>query len=178
MRARVHYVLPLTVLLLLGEKPRTAATLAILGILPDVDALLLLHRSLSHSIIVMALIIAPPLIYTRSRRPDLQHTLILAFLVLASHPILDLETYTPILWPITSNSYSLKLSLNAVMQKGFSLKPAIVLNTVPTVFETAQGFDYPLFTENGVLIAVILLAPIIYNQIKKNRINTSASAFC
>ena len=90
----------------------------------------------------------------------------LAFLVLASHPILDLESMTPILWPITSNSYMLRLSLNGVLQEGFSLKPAIALSSEPTVFTLAQGFDYPLFTENGVLIAIILLAPILYNQIR------------
>ena len=162
----VHYVLPLAALMLLGVKPRTSATLAILGVIPDVDALMLVHRSLSHSIVVMGLIIAPLYVIARYRYPGLQRTLYLAFLVLVSHPVLDLESMTPILWPITSNSIMLRLSLNGVMQEGFSLKPAIVLSSEPTVFTLAQGFDYPLFTETGVLIAVILLAPILYNQIR------------
>ena len=166
MEPLVHYVLPLAALMLIGVKPRTAATLAILGVIPDVDALLLVHRSISHSIVIMGLIITPLIVIAKYRYPDLQRTLLQAFLVLVSHPILDFESMTPILWPITSNSYMLKLSLNGVMQEGFSLKPAIVLSSEPTVFTLAQGFDYPLFTENGVLIAVILLAPIIYNQIR------------
>ena len=165
MEPLVHYVLPLTALMLVGVKPRTAAILALLGVIPDIDALMLIHRSISHSIVIMGLINAPLYLIAKHRYPDLQHNLLQAFLVLVSHPILDLEAMTPILWPITSNSYMLRLSLNGVMQEGFSLKPSIVLTSVPTVFTLAQGFDYPLFTENGVLIAVILLAPIIYNQI-------------
>jgi membrane-bound metal-dependent hydrolase YbcI (DUF457 family) len=80
--------------MLLDVKPRTAATLATLGVISDVDALMLIHRSISHSILIMGLIIAPLLVYAKYRRPDLQNTLILAFLVLASHPILDLESLT------------------------------------------------------------------------------------
>ena len=163
----VHYVLPLAALMILGVKPRKAATLAILGVIPDIDALLLIHRSLSHSIVIMGLIIAPLLVYAKYRRPDLQNTLILAFLVLASHPILDLESLTPIFWPLLPYSISLKLSLNGVMQEGLSLRPSISMNSQPTIFTKASGFDYPLFTQEGLLISLILLAPIIYNQIKK-----------
>ena len=160
----VHYVLPLAALMLVDVKPRTAATL--LGVIPDVDALLLVHRSISPSIVIMGLITAPLIVIARYRIPDLQRTLYLAFLVLASHPLLDLESMTPILWPITSNSIMLRLSLNGVMREGFSLVPAIVLSSEPTALTLAQGFDYPLFTENGVLIALILLTPILYNQIQ------------
>jgi len=43
MEPLLHYVLPLTALILLGEKPRTAAILATLGVASDIDALLLIH---------------------------------------------------------------------------------------------------------------------------------------
>ena len=163
----VHYVLPLAALMLLGVKPRTAATLAILGVISDVDALMLIHRSISHSILIMGLIIAPLLVYAKYRRPDLQNTLLLAFLVLASHPILDLESLTPIFWPLLPYSLSLKLSLNGVIEEGLSLRPLISMSSQPTIFTKATGLDYPLFTQEGLLISLILLAPIIYNQIKK-----------
>ena len=166
MEPLVHYALPLTALLLAGVQPKKAAILAFLGVIPDIDALMLVHRSISHSIIIMGLIIAPLYLIAKIRYPDLKQPLLLAFLVLSSHPVLDLESMTPILWPITSNSYMLQLSLNGVMQEGFSLKPSITLSSTPTAFTLAEGFDYPLFTENGFLIAVILLVPIAYNQIQ------------
>jgi hypothetical protein len=98
---------------------------------------------------------------------SLQNTLLLAFLVLVSHPILDLESLTPIFLPLLSYSISLKLSLNGVIQEGLSLRPLISMTSQPTIFTTASGLDYPLFTQEGILISLILLTPIIYNQIKK-----------
>ena len=170
MEPRLHYVLPLVALILLGEKPRKAAILAILGTLSDIDALLLIHRSLSHSIVIIGLIFTPLLAYARLRRPDLQRIMFLAFLVTASHPIMDLASLTPILWPILEYSVSLKLSLNGVVEEGLTFKPRININQSPTIFTRATGFDYTLFTQDGLLMAFILLLPIIYNQIKKRKL--------
>jgi len=167
MEPLLHYVLPLVALILLGEKPRTAAILATLGVLSDIDALLLIHRSLSHSIIIIGLIYSPLFVYARLRRPELLRTFILAFLVSISHPIMDLASMTPILWPIYQNSVSLKLSLNGVIQDGLTFKPRLNINQSPTDFTLLSGVDYPLFTQDGLLIAFILLLPIFYNQVKK-----------
>ncbi len=86
MEPLLHYILPLTALILLGEKPRTAAILATLGVASDIDALLLIHRSLSHSLVIIGLIYTPLFVYAWHRKPELQRTFILAFLVSASHP--------------------------------------------------------------------------------------------
>jgi membrane-bound metal-dependent hydrolase YbcI (DUF457 family) len=167
MEPLLHYILPLTALILLGEKPKTSAILATLGVVSDIDALLLIHRSLSHSLVIIGLIYTPLFLYAWHRKPGLQRTFILAFLVSASHPILDLGGLTPILWPIIQNSLSLHMSLNGVMQEGFSFRPRINIKQVPTDFSRFTGFDYPLFTQDGLLTATILLLPIIYNQINK-----------
>ena len=167
MEPLLHYILPLTALILLGEKPKTAAILATLGVASDIDALLLIHRSLSHSLVIIMLIYTPLFVYAWHRKPELQRTFILAFLVSASHPILDLGGLTPILWPIIQHSISLQLSLNGVMQDGLSFRPSININQSPTDFTRFTGFDYPLFTQDGLLTAIILLLPIIYNQINK-----------
>ncbi|TFH13750.1 hypothetical protein E4H04_11435 [Candidatus Bathyarchaeota archaeon] len=75
--------------------------------------------------------------------------------------ILDLESLTPIFWPLLPYSISLKLSLNGVIQEGLGLRPIISMSSQPTIFTKASGFDYPLFTQEGLLISLILLAPII-----------------
>jgi predicted nucleotidyltransferase len=49
----IHLILPLTALTLLGVDFRKALPLALFGLLPDLDALLLIHRSLSHSLPVL-----------------------------------------------------------------------------------------------------------------------------
>jgi len=167
MEPLLHYVLPLIALILLGEKPRTAAILATLGVVSDIDALLLIHRSLSHSLIIIGLIYTPLFVYAWFRKPELQRTFILAFLVTASHPILDLGGMTPILWPIIQHSISLQLSLNGVVQEGLTFRPRININQAPTDFTRVTGIDYPLFTQDGLLTTLILLLPLTYNLIKK-----------
>ena len=167
MEPLLHYVLPLIALILLGEKPRTAAILATLGVVSDIDALLLIHRSLSHSLIIIGLIYTPLFVYAWFRKPELQRTFILAFLVTASHPILDLGGMTPILWPIIQHSISLQLSLNGVVQEGLTFRPRININQAPTDFTRVAGIDYPLFTQDGLLIMLILFLPLTYNLIKK-----------
>lgn len=161
----LHIILPLIALLLLGEKPKTAITLAVIGILPDVDALLLIHRSLSHSIIIMTIVFAPIILYTKFRRPELQKIAFLAFLVAVSHPILDLESLTPIFWPIYQNSISIKLAINGVVDQGYGIRPIFKLSQSPTDFTKALSIDYPIFTTNGLLISMVLILPVMYNKL-------------
>ena len=65
----MHFALPLTALLLLRLELRTATPLALLGLLPDLDALLLIHRSFSHSVVVLGLLFLPILLIARRYRP-------------------------------------------------------------------------------------------------------------
>jgi membrane-bound metal-dependent hydrolase YbcI (DUF457 family) len=162
-----HFILPLAALLLLGEDLRTAAPLALLGLLPDLDALLLLHRSISHSVAVMGLLFLLLLLYARHYSPDHQRTVTLVFLVTASHPILDLGGLTPILWPIYPYSISVRLALNGVLGEGLGLSPRVdIIQALPD-FSKVTSIDYPLFTQEGLLLTVVLLLPILYNLAKR-----------
>ena len=166
MEPLLHVVLPFVSLVLLGLKRRDAALLSLLGVVPDLDAVLLVHRSLSHSILVMLFIFAPIYFYSWKYKPRHSRTVFLAFLVLASHPLLDLGGYTPILWPLLQNSVRLGISLNGVVDKGIGFKPHLHLSQEPTNFIKYTSIDYPLFSYDGLLTAIILLAPIIYQQIQ------------
>jgi membrane-bound metal-dependent hydrolase YbcI (DUF457 family) len=166
MEPLMHFILPLASLMLLGEKPKTAVPLAVLGVLPDIDALLLIHRSISHSIIVIAVIFTPLVLYARFRAPELERIMILGFLVTISHPFLDLGGSTPILWPLISDSFMIKLALNGVVDHGVGIKPQLSVRSEPTVFTKHTSLDYPLFTYDGLVTALILLIPIIYKYVQ------------
>ena len=161
----LHFVLPFIALILLGEKPKAAMALAFIGILPDVDALLLIHRSFTHSIFIMMVVFVPVILYTKYRSPELQRTVLLAFLVAISHPILDLESLTPIFWPIYQNSIAIRRAINGVVNEGYGIRPSIKLNQSPTDVAIAVSLDYPFFTTNGLLIALILILPVIYKNV-------------
>jgi len=162
----VHFVVPLAALMLLGIELKTAVPLAVLGVLPDLDSLLLIHRSFSHSIIVIGLLFLAIFLVIRHYTPAHQGIVVLGFLVVASHLILDLGGLTPILWPIYPFDVAAKFSLNIVVGNGFGLSPSLSLTQVPTDFSRMPGLDYPLFTEEGLLLAVVLLMPVLYNLVK------------
>jgi membrane-bound metal-dependent hydrolase YbcI (DUF457 family) len=163
----VHFALPLAALLLLGLDLRKAVPLALLGILPDLDSLLLIHRSFSHSIIVLSLLFLTIFILIRHYRPAHQRTVLLGFLVVASHIFLDLGALTPIFWPIYPYNISISFSLNIVLGNGLGLSPILHVTQVPTDFSRVPGFDYPLFTEEGMLITAVLLLPTFYKLAKR-----------
>jgi membrane-bound metal-dependent hydrolase YbcI (DUF457 family) len=158
-----HFALPLAALLLLRLELRTAAPLALLGVLPDLDSLLLIHRSFSHSIIILGLLFLMILLAVRRYRPAHQRTVILGFLVVASHLVLDLGSLTPILWPVYPFDIALKFSLNIVLGNGLGLSPSLNVTQAPTTFGRVPGLDYPLFTEQGVLLTAVLMVPVLYN---------------
>jgi hypothetical protein len=153
-------------------KPKEAIILAVFGVLPDMDAILLVHRSFSHSIIVIALIYAPIYICSRLFKPEYARIILLGFLVTISHPILDLGGYTPILWPIYKDSIRLGVSLNGIVNEGIGFRPNVRIKTEPTSFIKYSSIDYPLFTYDGLIISLILLLPIMYQHIELVRTNS------
>ena len=168
----IHFVVPLAALMLLGIKLRTAVPLAILGLLPDLDSLLLIHRSFSHSIIVIGLLFSTIFLIVRHYKPAHQGIVVLGFLVVASHLILDLGGLTPILWPIYPFDVAAKFSLNIVVGNGLGLSPSLNLTQAPTDFSRMPSLDYPLFTEEGLLLTIVLLLPVLYNLAKSNHKGT------
>jgi len=92
---------------------------------------------------------------------------ILAFLATASHSLLDLGGLTPILWPLYPYSVSIRGSLNGVIGGGVGLSPRFDVTKALPDFSRVTGFDYPLFTQDGLLLTIILLLPVLYNLLSK-----------
>jgi membrane-bound metal-dependent hydrolase YbcI (DUF457 family) len=168
MEPLLHVVVPFAALILLGIKPRVAAPIAMLGMLPDLDALLLTHRSLSHSVIILSLAYAPVLAVTWFLRPQWRGYVVIGLLVLILHPVTDMMGgYTPVLWPILNDSIRLNLSLNGRISEGVTISPTMSVQSIPTVFQSVTSLDYPLFTGEGFMISLILLTPIALDMIRK-----------
>jgi membrane-bound metal-dependent hydrolase YbcI (DUF457 family) len=163
----VHFVLPLAALLLLGVSLRRAVPLAMLGLLPDLDSVFLIHRSFSHSIVVIGLLFIPVFLLIRCLQPVHQGTVVLAFLVLASHVVLDLGSLTPVFWPFYPFDVSLRFSLNLVVGNGVGFSPSLSVVQAPTDFSRMPGLDYPLFTEEGLFLSVVLLIPVLFRILKR-----------
>ena len=163
-------MIPFVALVLLGVKPHKAAPLAVLGVLPDLDALLLVHRSVSHSVVVLSLAWAPVLAFAYFIRPEYRRMAALGLLVLLSHPVVDvMGGSTPILWPLMDTSLHLIFSLNGKVGEGVSLIPRLEVQRTATVFKQVASLDYPLFTGEGLVVSLILLTPMVLNLLRERR---------
>ena len=167
MEPLIHLILPLTALTLLGVDFRKALPLALFGLLPDLDALLLIHRSLSHSLPVLLAFAAGAALLAYAVKPGLRNYIVLATLATASHPILDLFTgYTPILWPLSSHSLWVKTELGVHIGGSLTLLPSVKLLAQPTTFHRLESLDAPLFTGEGLITSLILTAPLILKAVR------------
>ena len=163
----IHFIVPFTALTLVSVEFRKALPISLLTVLPDLDALFLVHRSFSHSLIVVLTVTMPFLLLTYKFKPRLQGYALLALLAVASHLILDLFVgYTPILWPLYGYSVWIQAELVAHIGSSPSLTPSAKLLTEPITFQPFQSLDAPLFTGEGLILSAVLLMPVILKAFK------------
>jgi len=153
---------PFAALLLMDVKAKRALPISLVALLPDLDALFLVHRSISHSILVVLIVIAPFLLLTHKLKPRPRSYALLALMAAASHLVLDLFAgYTPILWPLYGYSVWIKTELVVHFGSSPSFVPSARLLMKPTTFQQFQSLDAPLITGEGFIILAVLLMPVL-----------------
>lgn len=165
MEPLLHLTIPFVLLVICGTGIRKALPISVIALIPDLDAFFHVHRSISHSILI-PLIATGPMLHL-CHKAENRDLLALALLALASHSVLDLFTgYTPIFWPLYSYSVWLQVGLEAHIgsSPSFSLSGRMLME--PTSFQTFQSLDAPLFTGAGLIVSVMLLAPLLFKAIR------------
>jgi len=158
----VHFVVPFAALLLFGLEFKKALPISLLALIPDVDALFLVHRSLSHSIVVMLIVVAPFLLLAYKFKPKFSGYAMLAFMAAASHSVLDVfGGFTPLLWPLYNYSMWIKAGLGVYISSSPSVTSSAQLFLEPVRFELFRGLDAPLFTGEGLILSLVLLSPVL-----------------
>ena len=155
----IHVAVPFFALRLLGLRSRRAVPISLMALLPDLDALLLLHRSPSHSIVVVLAVALPILLLVYRFRRGLLGSFPLALFAVSSHLLLDLfNGYTPILWPLYGQTVWIRVGLTAHIASSPSLTPSMMISTKPYTLQPLQSLDALLLTGEGLIISTILLA--------------------
>ena len=162
----IHLVIPFAALTLYGLEWREALPLALLALLPDLDVFLHVHRSMSHSLVVVSLVGLPLLMLAYRLKASRVGWLVL--LAVASHIALDVFAgYTPILWPLYGNSVWIQTELMAQISSIPTLIPALKIAMEPTRFIPFQSIDAPLLTGKGLIISMVLILPILVKALGK-----------
>jgi membrane-bound metal-dependent hydrolase YbcI (DUF457 family) len=158
----VHFVVPFVALVLLGVDVRRAFLLSLLALTPDLDALFLVHRSFTHSLIALLAVSTPIFFVIYKFKPKVLKYGFMGFFSVASHIALDLPAgYTPLLWPLYNNSVWVQAELSAHIGSALNLALDLHILTEPIVFEVARSLDAPLFTGSGLVASFVILVPVL-----------------
>jgi membrane-bound metal-dependent hydrolase YbcI (DUF457 family) len=138
-------------------EPRRALLLALVGLLPDVDALLLVHRWVTHSIPVALLASAPLLALTYAYRREYFGVAVLAVLLYTTHVVMDVFTgLTPIMWPLAP-AIAVNIEVNGVYGvDGIRVTPGFEVVVGPVDFARRDSVEGPLVSETGLMLALVV----------------------
>lgn len=149
----LHFAVPFVSLRAVGLDWRKTLFACLVALTPDLDVFFHVHRSQSHSLVVLAAVAIPLLIATHNRRTARTLVLAGAFGVL-THLVLDFfqlaldSTDTPSLWPFLSQPQWISTALN------------LISSAQLTVTGTAmESFDQPILTAPGLIISLVLMTP-------------------
>jgi membrane-bound metal-dependent hydrolase YbcI (DUF457 family) len=148
---------------------RRAIVVGIVGMLPDVDALLHVHRSMTHSIIILTILSLIPLYITSFKLKE-KSLALLSLLSLTTHPIMDMfQTYTPIIYPISNSSLQVSVKGDVLISQSITPYIQFQITSTQTNFQNFSVMDAPIFTSEGFIISLLLVAvPILSNLFKKH----------
>ena len=151
-----HYMASYLIARALVE-PRRALLLAFVGLLPDVDALFLVHRWVAHSIPVALLASTPLLALTYAYRRGYVGVAVLAVLLYTLHIVMDLLTgLTPALWPLAP-ALAVNIEVNgAYSVNGVKVTPGFEVVVKPVDFARRDSVEGPLVSETGLMLVLVV----------------------
>ncbi|MEM2026505.1 MAG: metal-dependent hydrolase [Nitrososphaerota archaeon] len=138
---------------------KKALLLSLIALLPDLDILFHVHRSMSHSIVVLSFAFLPILMAVYFFKRNYIGFTLLCLMAVLGHSLMDcFQTYTPILYPALDKSLWIDAGGQLIMSsEGFKLKASVSVKDALTVFEPFEAKDAPIFTSEGFLMSLLLV---------------------
>ena len=138
---------------------RRAIAVSFVALLLDLDVFFHVHRSPSHSIVLLSVVCLVAVGLVRRLKTKYLGLTLAGCLALLSHPVMDLfSTYTPILYPLVLESFYLDFQ-GRLMIEGLTMPSSMAqIDTTPTVFESFRRLDAPIFTSEGFIVSLLLVA--------------------
>ena len=169
----LHLIVPFIILISFGFSLRKSFILSSLAILPDLDVLFHVHRSITHSAVFLILICIPIVGFIKLKYPKYFTDSIIGSLVILSHPFLDVfNSYTPILYPLYKNSVFIVCKLITDQSNISNLRFFFEIKIIPTYFSLIlPNTDGVVFSSLGVGISLVILVGIIAKWRVENGIN-------
>jgi membrane-bound metal-dependent hydrolase YbcI (DUF457 family) len=166
----IHFVIPFIVLSFCGLTIKKSLILSSIAILPDLDVLFHIHRSVTHSAVFLILVCIPIIGFIKLKYPNYFHDSLVGTLVVLTHPILDVfHAYTPILYPLYKNSVFIVCKLVMDMSSISDLRFFFEIKVAPTYFSLIlPNTDGVVFSSLGIGISLVIFVGIITKWVIKN----------
>ena len=176
--ALLHFAVPFASLRAMGLDWRRAILVSVIALTPDLDVLFLVHRSPSHSAVVLILVIVGLLFLSflvpTGKRSAVRSVIMLGAVGLVTHLVLDIfGTYTPILWPLLNDSYWLSTDFQLHIGSLPSITGSLKLLSEPTVFPSFDSFEAPVLTNEGLSVSLVLLVPSMITILRNRGLTNS-----
>ena len=167
----VHFLIPFLVLSFCGITLKKSIALSSLAILPDLDVLFHIHRSITHSVVVLILLLIPIFLFIKVRHPSYFRDSLVGGLVVLSHPVLDVfDTYTPFFYPLSKESIFVFCRLVTDMSELRDLRFHFEIKTISTSFSLiAPNTDGVVFSGLGIAIGLIVFIGVIAKWVGDRR---------
>jgi len=164
-----HYLVSYLIARTIVE-PRYALIIAFVGLLPDVDALLGVHRWVTHSVLVALLASAPLLMLAYLSGGRYVMVVLLALLLYTLHLVLDLFTgSTPILYPLVGSIWVKLEVIGLYSDTGIALTPRVTVETTKLGFTPQPAIEGPIVSEAGIILAVVTALVLVLGYLGKKR---------
>jgi len=143
--------------------------LGLVGLLPDIDILLHVHRWVTHSFILAIAVATPLLTLTYKYRRSFEAAALAATIYLL-HLVLDLFTGpTPILYPLADSLY-IKLEVNGqYSDTGIALTPRATVETWKPDFTPQPAVEGPIASQAGIILAIVTTLALVLNHLSEKR---------
>jgi len=157
----LHFAVPFASVRATGLDWRKALFASLVALTPDLDVLFSVHRSESHSLLLLTIVVVPLFIVTRKHK-TLRTYVLLGTLGILTHFALDLfQTGVPLFWPLLSQSLSISTILDLHLGSAPSVTGSVDVQIGQEPIEPFSHFDAPLVTTEGFCISLLLLLPSI-----------------
>jgi dolichol-phosphate mannosyltransferase len=156
---------------------RRATLVGIVGILPDIDALLHVHRSMTHSLVILTIFSLLPFYITFFKLNE-KSLALLSFFSLTTHPIMDMfQTYTPIIYPFSNSSFQVSIKGNILISQSIVPYVQSQITSTQTNFQKFLIMDAPIFTSKGFIVSLLLVAaPVLFSFLKSSSSSSKDSS--
>lgn len=141
-------------------KAKQAAILALIGLIPDVDALFRIHRWATHSLLLTAIISSIAITIALKRGFKYTSYITLIALLYGLHIAMDVFVApTPLLWPLTSQAYMIDIQISGVIAEGgIGILANITATTEPINFTQQPYIEGPIISTTGIIAAIAVAA--------------------